>query len=337
MPIIDTIAGNCVSIGSALITNYKSTLNYIFNPPGPTVNASGKILNLNPGVQYSVRSSENKCNSNPTPYFSIDPIKPLVVPAFFTDKSSGCTPLSYSLTASFQPGIVYQWYANGLFIGSGSIISGVFESEDCYDISLTVSNSLGCSVSSTSNDMICAKQTPIADFSVNTTTLISSFQEISFKNNSKNAFRYVWDFGNGDTSSLINPSYYYEDISDDINVRLFAYSANDCFDSTAILLRFIEDASFYVPNTFTPDKDEFNETWGPVFTQGYEPYYFEIQVANRWGEIIWESYDAKSRWNGTYGNTWRECPDGVYVWKIICRPKQTTMKMQLTGSIHLIR
>jgi gliding motility-associated-like protein len=92
-----------------------------------------------------------------------------------------------------------------------------------------------------------------------------------------------------------------------------------------------------VPNTFTPDKDEFNETWGPVFTQGYEPYYFEIQVANRWGEIIWESYDAKSRWNGTYGNTWRECPDGVYVWKIICRPKQTTMKMQLTGSIHLIR
>lgn len=337
MPIIDTVAGNCLSIGLASITNYKSNLNYLFTPSGPSINSTGKILNLKPGIQYSVQASDNICFSNATPYFSIDPIKPLVFPIYYIDTTSGCTPLPFSLTASFQPGLLYQWYANGQFIGKGSIISGIFNSEDCYDITLTISNSLGCSLTSTTNDMICAKQSPAADFSVNTTTLISSYQEISFDNNSQNASSYVWDFGNGDTSILINPTYYYQDISDDINVRLYAYSANKCFDSTSILLRFIEDASFYIPNTFTPDKDEFNENWGPVFTQGYEPYYFEIQVVNRWGEIIWESYDSKSRWNGTYGSTTRECPDGVYIWKIICRPKETTMKIQLTGSIRLIR
>lgn len=337
MPIIDTVVGNCVSIGLATIINYNPNLTYRFTPLGPSVNSAGQILDLTPGIQYSVTATENSCNSNSTPFFSIDPIIPLVVPSFFSDRVSGCTPLSYSLTASFKPGIDYKWYSNGSFIGEGSVISGTLKAEDCYDITLNVSNSLGCSLSETVTDMICAKLTPTADFSVNTTTLISSFQEISFDNNSQNASRYVWDFGNGDTSTLINPTYYYQDISKDINVRLFAYSANDCFDSSSILLRFIEDASFYIPNTFTPDKDEFNETWGPVFTQGYDPYYFELQVFNRWGEIIWESFDAKSRWNGTYGSTTRQCPDGVYIWKIICRPKETTMRVQLTGSIRLIR
>ena len=92
-----------------------------------------------------------------------------------------------------------------------------------------------------------------------------------------------------------------------------------------------------MPNSFTPDQDEFNQTWGPVFTQGFDPYNFDLFVFNRWGEIVWESHDSQGRWDGTYGNKGRECADGVYTWKISYKPKETDEKIDITGSIRLIR
>lgn len=120
-------------------------------------------------------------------------------------------------------------------------------------------------------------------------------------------------------------------------VTLYAYSASGCVDSSFVIINYSEDEIFYVPNTFTPDQDEFNQTWGPVFTQGFDPFNFELLIFNRWGEIIWESHDAEGRWDGSYGNSGVDCPDGVYVWKIAYKPKETDKKNIVTGHLTLIR
>ena len=92
---------------------------------------------------------------------------------------------------------------------------------------------------------------------------------------------------------------------------------------------------YYVPNSFTPDGNQYNQYWRPVFTSGFDPAEFHLTIFNRWGNIIWESYSATASWDGTYNNTL--CLDGVYTYKIWFGDKDTDAKYTITGHITLIR
>ena len=92
---------------------------------------------------------------------------------------------------------------------------------------------------------------------------------------------------------------------------------------------------YYVPNSFTPDGNQYNQTWRPVFTSGFDPAEFHLTVFNRWGNTVWESYSATASWDGTYNNT--ACQDGVYTYKIWFGDKETDAKYTITGHITLIR
>jgi gliding motility-associated-like protein len=92
---------------------------------------------------------------------------------------------------------------------------------------------------------------------------------------------------------------------------------------------------FYVPNTFTPDDDEFNQWFQPVFTSGYDPYSFNLLIFNRWGEIIFESNDSTIGWDGTYhGEIVKE---GVYTWKITFKTSANDEHKEVLGSVNLLR
>lgn len=97
-----------------------------------------------------------------------------------------------------------------------------------------------------------------------------------------------------------------------------------------------DELVFWVPNTFTPDNDQFNQSWNVVFYSGYDPFAFELYVFNRWGELIWESHDVNIGWDGTYFNG-RKCPDGVYTWKIKFKRLQNDEKQTAVGHVTLIR
>ncbi len=97
-----------------------------------------------------------------------------------------------------------------------------------------------------------------------------------------------------------------------------------------------EEVIFWVPNTFTPDNDEFNQNFHAVFYSGYDPYSFEMDIFNRWGELIWESHDVNAGWDGTYNNGMK-VPDGVYTWKIKFKRKQNDKKLTSVGHVTVIR
>ena len=91
----------------------------------------------------------------------------------------------------------------------------------------------------------------------------------------------------------------------------------------------------FIPNTFTPDGDENNNEWAPVFTSGFDPYRFELLVFNRWGQIIWESHNPQSKWDGTYNNS--KCQDGVYFWTVTYGVEDTDERKQIQGHLTIIR
>src|SRR5690554_8199582 len=89
-----------------------------------------------------------------------------------------------------------------------------------------------------------------------------------------------------------------------------------------MLLPVREELLFYIPNTFTPDNDNFNETFKPVFTSGIDLQSYTLYIFNRWGELVFESHNTEVGWDGSYGaesNT--TVKSGTYLWKVIFKEK----------------
>jgi gliding motility-associated-like protein len=104
---------------------------------------------------------------------------------------------------------------------------------------------------------------------------------------------------------------------------------------TVITVDVCPNLLYYIPNSFTPDGNEYNQMWLPVFTAGFDPYNYYLAIYNRWGEMVFESNDATQGWDGTYGIY--NCQDGLYVYEVHFGTKTTSAKYTLTGHFNLIR
>jgi gliding motility-associated-like protein len=71
-----------------------------------------------------------------------------------------------------------------------------------------------------------------------------------------------------------------------------------------------------VPNTFIPNNDLLNDIWHPVFSNPMNVKNYLLQVYNRWGELVFETKDIYSGWDGTIDNGKINVQDGTYVWKM---------------------
>ena len=136
---------------------------------------------------------------------------------------------------------------------------------------------------------------------------------INFTNLSTNATSYQWDFMDGNSSTLTNPTHTYDQFGE-FNVQLIATNAIGCSDTIVKIVEVIPDFNIYAPNTFTPDNNQHNQNF---CLKGYgisdEGYY--LSIFNRWGEIVFEGYHITEEWDGVTPNG-EIAKDGPYVWKV---------------------
>lgn len=210
-----------------------------------------------------------------------------------------------------------------------------FNTPGCYDVSLSLTQN-GCTASFGIQDLICVETTPDASFIPSSYELTSNPQSITFTNTSTGASTYNWIFGNGNISTLTNPQQVFN-TNIGTTVWLYAYSPNGCYDSTVLFIPYEEGLVYYIPNTFTPDGDNYNQTWKPIFTSGFDPYNFEMKIYNRWGEVVFESYDASVGWDGSYGNKGLDVQDGTFTYKIVFKNPKKDDRVIVKGHLNLIR
>ena len=72
----------------------------------------------------------------------------------------------------------------------------------------------------------------------------------------------------------------------------------------------------------------------PYFT-GIDIYDYHLTIYNRWGEILFESYNLATGWNGTYGG--EIVPDGVYIWTVETADVATDKRLELNGHVTVIK
>jgi gliding motility-associated-like protein len=89
----------------------------------------------------------------------------------------------------------------------------------------------------------------------------------------------------------------------------------------------VKDIEIY--NSFTPNGDGFNETWGVPELRGYRDV--KIQVFERSGERVFFTTDPDQRWDGTFAG--KVLPVGTYYWVVEVKETGETRK----GMLNLFR
>ncbi|MDX1446260.1 gliding motility-associated C-terminal domain-containing protein [Lishizhenia sp.] len=138
---------------------------------------------------------------------------------------------------------------------------------------------------------------------------------------------YQWS--NGSTSQTITSTYqgtYSVEVTDEYG----------CTYTDAMVVTFSTECypAIYVPNTFTPDGNEHNNT---LIVRGDYIENFEMWIYDRWGNLLYNSRDINATWDGA-NSLGQPMKSGTYVYKIMYSIEDEEDKnYTLTGHINLLR
>ena len=246
--------------------------------------------------------------------------------------SINCAPLNTQFIVNSDIGDYYDFDVfcdgNTEYSGPSNSLTYSFSNAGLYDICATVTNSItGCFTNISIPNMIQVFNNPTAYFTSNTlqTTILNPSVELI--DGSIGGYHYNWDFGdNSSVSGTINDvisdssttgimtqlTHVYGD-SGIFTISLQITDDNGCSDTYEQTIEIDGDYILFTPSAFTPNGDGKNDVFLPEGI-GIGRDNFEFYVFNRWGELVFESYNPSVGWDGTYkGNNVKL---DVYVWLI---------------------
>jgi gliding motility-associated-like protein len=224
--------------------------------------------------------------------------------------------------------------------------SFTFYEPGVYSVSLEASNELGIVVRKEYEMFITVYETPIAQFRVRPSTVYVPDQPVYTANLSYGATQFFWDFGDedgiDDTSTEEEPYYYYTNPGV-YDIYLWVSNEEGCVDSVLIYKAVIAEpgGELATPNVFTPNPDgpnggvpgnvAFNDVFLPFEKGAVE---FHMQIFNRWGELLFESYDKNIGWDGYYKG--QLAKSDVYIYRLDLKLNDGRRLTKL-GDVFLLR
>ena len=300
---------------TATVIGGTSPYSYTWTPG--TMNTSAVTVSPEETTTYTVTITDlNGCTTISEEQTLVVNVLPVVL--FNADTSTGCSPLCVLFSNNSPNYMDATWDFGGGKTETGAEITRCYPDPGVYTVTLTVTDSNGCSNSRTAPDLIKVYSNPEADFTITPPDVAPVSSEVHFNNQSIGTTNWFWNFGDvlKSTSTLKNPAFIYVNIGT-YTVSLTVTNNEGCMDSVSHTITIEPEFSLYIPNSFTPGNDGINDFFAP---KGAEFESFEMEIYNRWGErIYYTALPNLSReeglWNGTV-NGKDSAPEGVYVYKI---------------------
>ena len=196
-------------------------------------------------------------------------------------------------------------------------------------VKLRAFDSTSCNKIDSATFTITVSPIPTASFSYNPNPPQENTYT-NFINQSIDATKYTWNFGDGDTSAEVNPTHIFPATAT-YNVCLNAANDAGCSDDTCIDVRSLIRPLVDVPNAFTPGRFGIN---GHISVVGFGISEMHWSIYNRWGQKVFESNSIKSSWDGTFKGKIQ--PLDVYAYTLDVVFSDGT-KYRKTGDITLLR
>lgn len=317
-----------------------SPYNFVWSNGSNSTGATSTI-SANPFLTttYDVTITDG-CESSPLVLSCEVVVLPVPQPQFTVQDSSICEPAVFFVTNTTDPTMIQSsaWAVSDgqTFINQNSFTTIAMGAGD-YAVQLIVVSPAGCIDSLTIPAFLHSNPKPTADFSWTPSAIYMFDTEVQFINQSAGGFSYDWSFqsGNPATSTLEDPiSRFPEGEAGSYNAQLITTTEFGCQDTATFFVPVLQEVFIYAPNAFTPDGDEYNQSWF-VTMAGIDVFDFNLQIYNRWGETIWESNDISVKWDGTYNG--EILPDGTYTWVIRTKDSITDEIYNFKGHVAIIR
>lgn len=326
-----------VSNGQIAIEAIGGTLPYEYSVDGGISFFPSPLFNgLAPGTYTIVAKDDYGCLT--TMEVTIINVSNVPTVNISANPREGCKALEVELTNLSDPLLtnVTTWDFGDGTTGTGTTVNHTYTIAGCYDVHVSILTFDGCTTEDLFTDYICVWELPIANFESTPDQPDILHTEVKFENLSSFASMYEWDFGDGATSTAVDPIHNYAAVGGvTYYVELIAITDKGCHDTIQKTVHVDEVVLYFIPNSFTPTSDPFNPDFRIYFIPGFEPLDFHFQIFNRWGEVLWESYNPAAIWNGTYNGLILE--DGVYIWKLEFRENSTDVKHEDFGHITIIK
>lgn len=250
-------------------------------------------------------------------------IPPEPVAGIDADTMEGCIPLTVAFNNTSLYADSYFWdFGDGDISLEKNPVHTFTDNKD-YTVKLRAT---GLSGIDSTNEIVTVHPLPEAAFDADLTGPDLS-EPVTFYNNSSGASNYLWDFGDGSTSSLVSPSHTYSETGT-YTVKLYAWSEFGCADSLTQedMITVVESSDRpYFPNVFCWNgSGPTGGSWGMnptdifVFHPGSRALKdatgMKMIIITRMGLKIFESNDLEIGWDG-YTPTGELAPTGVYIYR----------------------
>lgn len=326
--ISDTTHVSCFGLndGSAEVTGQGGLgpYTYQWTPAGGN---TATAQNLYAGNYTVTVSGANGCSQTA----SVTITEPPQIIINLSSNSPVCENGVLSFQANNLNNHTYQWTGPSNFssnTNSNTIDPALVPNSGTYVV--TVTNTI-TNCTNTASISLIVNPNPIASFTTQGNEFFENqpiqFLDQSIGNNTITTWN--WDMRDGGTYSTPNPIHSYNDTGF-YNVQLTVTNNFGCTDETTLTLYVNPVFTFFIPNTFTPNRDFLNEIF-TVHGRGIKEFYMEI--FNRWGQLIFETNDLITGWNGYYNN--ERVPVGVYVYKIYVLDN-TNKEHQFIGNVNVL-
>lgn len=205
----------------------NGTISFLQNPSG-TYFSPGKYT-----VKLFVRNAASEDSIVKTEYIEVF-AKPTI--NFSASSVTGCYPLEVNFTDATNPGggTITSWLWD---FGDGATStdqhpSHVYTTPRNFNVTLQVRNSNGCLSTLTKTSMIQINTGVLAQFTNDNPQTCKAPVIINFQNQSTGTgvVNYQWDFGDGSTSTLLNPSHTYT-TNGTYTIKLIVTNGSGCADT----------------------------------------------------------------------------------------------------------
>lgn len=105
-----------------------------------------------------------------------------------------------------------------------------------------------------------------------------------------------------------------------------------CMETTTFRIRVVQP-DVDIPNAFTPNGDNSNDTFGLTIVEG-KAVTERMEIYSRWGQLVYEDTTPAAAWDGRVDN--QDAPSDVYVYRIRWRRGDGSLVIS-TGQVTLIR
>lgn len=265
-----------------------------------------------------------------------------LVPTLVPDKTGECYPVEVNFTNSTNTtediAFTIWTYSDG---DKDTTMGTTNTSHEfglgIHNVSMEIVTDRGCKYFKSFNQLIEGYPYPVADFNLapNPVSVLESMVG-GFDQSGSNITSYKW-YAEGaipEMSTEQNPKFQFPNAVGVYPISLVVENMYGCTDTLEKSVTVESAVTIFAPNTFTPDGNNSNETWR-VYILGIDMKNFHLEIFNRWGEIIFESFDAEGIWDGTYGN--RIVQEGSYIWKVRAYDANSDKKHEFNGTINVLR